>query len=194
MWGVAGSSPERMTIFITTIQQKMEHLKFIRETRQTVIDQMLEGVQIIPGSRVLEPSAGSGNLVQGILNKYPYLSLYCVELNKELRDILKSKKFNVIGEDFFKLTPDPRYDFVIATPTYKDNVDVEHIMHMYNFIREGGTIISLTYPAWTTHNSDRQRKFRYWLEDKNYSMKMLKDNSFVENFDTQPSMIITITK
>jgi hypothetical protein len=46
----------------------------------------------------------------------------------------------------------------------------------------------------TTHNSERQVKFRKWLEEKNYSMKMLTDNSFVEDYKTQPSMIITIKK
>ena len=65
---------------------------------------------------------------------------------------------------------------------------------MFSFLKKGGTILSLTQPNWTIRNNENQVKFREWLSNKNYSMKMLKDNSFVENYETQPSMIIKIQK
>ena len=175
-------------------KKKIKMEKTIRETRQVVIDQMLSGLSIPELSLILEPSAGSGNLADGIRRKYNNVIIHCIELNKELQMQLHYKSYPLMGADFFKIDPNPRYDFVIACPTYKDNIDVEHIMHMYDFLKPGGQIISLTHPAWTTHNSERQVKFRKWLEEKNYSMKMLTDNSFVEDYKTQPSMIITIKK
>lgn len=168
--------------------------KTIRKTRPLVIAQMLKGALIPESSKILEPSAGSGDLIEGIQNRYKLVDIDCVELNKELRETLISKGYNVIGNDFLKLTPNPIYDYVIACPTYKDNVDVEHIMHMYEFLKPGGEIISLTHPAWTIQNSSRQQDFREWLNDKTYSMKMLQDCSFVENYETQPSAVIIIYK
>lgn len=168
--------------------------KTIRKTRPIVINQMIGNVIFQNGSRILEPSAGTGDLAQGILEHNPDIILDCIELNKEFRETLIEKGFNVIGSDFFQLQPNPIYDFVIATPTYKNNIDIEHIQHMYEFLKVGGKIISLTYPAWLTSDVSSSANFRTWLLDKNYSMRMLKDNSFVENYKTQPSLIITITK
>lgn len=168
--------------------------KTIRTTRQLVIDQMLDGVQLT-GRDVLEPSAGSGNLADGILKASPFVqSLDCIELNQELREELIRKGYTVVGKDFLKFQTEKKYDYIIATPTYKNNVDIEHIMHMFNFLKPDGKIVALTYPEWTMKNGEHQVRFRKWLETKNYSMKMLKDNSFVENYKTQPSVIITIRK
>lgn len=168
--------------------------KTIRKTSQSVINQMIGNVIFQNGSRILEPSAGSGDLAQGILEHNPDVLLDCVELNKELRETLINKGFNVIGEDFLQLKVNEIYDFIIAAPTYKNNIDVVHIMHMFNHLKVGGTIISLSHPAWITGDCSSQKYFREWLLDKDYSMRMLKDNSFVEKYMTQPSLIMTITR
>lgn len=170
--------------------------KTIRKTSLNVVNQLLKECKFDSNISILEPSAGSGDLIDGIVYYYPFLSLDidCIELNKEMRDQLKAKGYNVVGEDFLKFSSDKKYDYIIACPTYKDNIDVEHIMHMYRFLKVGGSVVSLTSPYWTTRNSARQRTFREWLADKKYYMKMLPDFSFVEDYDTQPSMIINITK
>lgn len=170
--------------------------KTIRVTRQFVIDQILNYVNLnnSPMTKVLEPSAGKGDLVKGILDAYHNLDLDCVELNKESREVLIEKGYNVVGNDFLTFNTEKRYDAIIACPTYKNNVDLEHIMHMYDLLDDYGFIVSLTQPLWTVKNSEIQVKFRKWLENKVYFMVMLHDNSFVENYETQPSMIIKIFK
>ena len=170
--------------------------KTIRKTSQSVVDQILGYCPDLLSPKILEPSAGEGDLVEGILREIPTANIDCIELNKEKRDILKEKGFNVVGEDFLEIIPIDigTYDIIIACPTYKNNIDVEHIKHMYKFLNVGGILISLTSPFWTVRNEEHQVKFREWLEDKDYNMVMLKDNSFIENYKTQPSMIIKIYK
>lgn len=168
--------------------------KTIRKTRQVVIDQIVSFGDTQINGDILEPSAGDGDLVEGLLRVYPEINIDCVELNKAKRDTLKEKGFNVVGSDFLNFKSDKKYDAVIACPTYKNNVDVIHIMHMYDFVKPGGFVLSLTSPFWTTRNDDHQVEFRKWLEDKKYSMVMLHDNSFVEKHKTQPSMLIKIYK
>jgi hypothetical protein len=173
--------------------------KTIRKTSIDVVKQILNECRFSEGFdciSILEPSAGSGDLIDDILklNSGIEFDIDCIELNQELRNQLKQKGYNVVGVDFFKFDTKKRYDYIIACPNFKDNIDVEHIIHMYKFLKMGGSIVSLTHPAWTIQNSECQVKFRKWLEDKNYYLKMLKDNSFVENFKTQPSMIIRIDK
>ena len=178
------------------IQEDMMQ-KTIRETRQIVIDQMLKEVDLTYGMAILEPSAGVGNLANGILRAQPELNVTnidCIELNGDMCKILREQGFKTIHGDFLKIKPTRKYDLVIGCPTYKDNVDMEHIIHMYSFLWEGGTLVALTHPCWTVENSERQKQFRSWLSDKNYHMKMLTDMSFVEEYETQPSMILRIEK
>jgi hypothetical protein len=173
--------------------------KTVRKTSIGVAEQILNECCFSNGFdsiSILEPSAGSGDLIDGVKLFYSGIDfdIDCVELNQELRNQLKQKGYNVVGEDFFKFDTEKRYDYIIACPNFKDNIDVEHIMHMYKFLKVGGSVVSLTHPAWTIQNSKRQLIFRMWLEGKRYYLKMLKDNSFVENYKTQPSMIIRIDK
>jgi hypothetical protein len=173
--------------------------KTIRKTSIDVVKQIINECCFSEGFdniSILEPSAGSGDLIDGILKLKTGIEfdIDCIELNQELRNQLKQKGYNVVGEDFFKFDTEKRYDYVIACPNFKDNIDVEHIMHMYKFLNYCGSIVSLTHPAWTIQNTERQVQFRKWLEDKRYRLKMLNDNSFVENYKTQPSMIIRIDK
>jgi len=170
------------------------NIETIRLTRQIVIDQMLKDLDLWE-TDILEPSAGYGDLADGIKKKEPNCRIDCIELNRERHNELVSRGYwEAKCADFLKVTPTKLYDFVIATPTYKDNVDVEHIMHMYDFLKPEGKIISLTYPAWIMGESERQVRFRTWLKDKKYSMKMLEDFSFIENYKTQPSIIMEIIK
>ena len=173
--------------------------KTIRKTSINVVKQILNECRFSGGFdciSILEPSAGSGDLIDGIIqyNTFYDFNIDCIELNQELRNQLKQKGYNVVGEDFFKFDTEKRYDYIIACPNFKDNIDVEHIMHMYKFLKVGGSIVSLTHPTWTIKNSEHQVRFRKWLEDKNYYLKMLTDYSFVEEYKSQPFMIIKIIK
>lgn len=172
----------------------MDKAKTIRKTSREVALRLISKATITHNTTILEPSAGSGDLVDVIKEFHPNVDVDCVELNSERRQTLKEKGYNLVGADFFKFETDKKYDYIIACPTYVNNIDVYHIMHMWNFLKDGGSIISLTSPYWTTRNNFKQVDFRKWLEDKEYGMNMLPDNSFIEKGDTQPSMIIKITK
>jgi hypothetical protein len=65
---------------------------------------------------------------------------------------------------------------------------------MYSHLDNGGRIISLTSPYWMIENSNRQVNFRKWLQDKDYKIKMLPDNLFMEDGKTVPTCIIIIRK
>ena len=166
----------------------------IRETSGDVITRLLSHADLKEGTQVLEPSAGYGVLADGILKHNPNVQLDCVELNKANYDILLSKNHNVVGRDFFQFKSTKKYDYVIGAPNFKDNIDVVHIMKMYEHLSENGTIISLTSPFWMIGNDENQVKFRSWLESKKFYIDMLPDNSFIENGQTVPTAIIVIQK
>lgn len=137
--------------FFENLKSKnVRRMKTKRMTSQKVIDALLEKINIRPLDRVLEPSAGHGILADGIKERFPQCLLDCVELNRDCRQSLKEKGHNVVGSDFFRFQTENKYNFIIACPNFRDNIDCRHIMHMYDQLKSGGEISSLTSPFWMT--------------------------------------------
>lgn len=154
----------------------------------------MKNITLKSGDRVLEPSAGYGLLADGIMSYNSDINLECVELNQACKDVLKQKGYNVEGSDFFLFNPSKEYDYVIGAPNFRDNIDCKHVMKMYNLLKSEGVVSSIMSPYWTTGNSELQVQFRAWLQDKDYSIEMLPDNSFMEEGKTVPTIVIKIKK
>lgn len=109
-------------------------------TPAAVIERMLMGVEIFD-KFVLEPSAGSGNIVDA-LNAQGVREVYACEINDRLRKTL-SGKCTIIGKDFLSVTPDQisHIDVIVMNPPFSDAE--RHILHAYDIAPEGCEIISL---------------------------------------------------
>lgn len=171
-------------------------MKTIRETSRVVANKLIELAKLTSFLKVLEPSAGEGAIVDAIMEKYPniYPAIDCVEVNEAKCNILIEKGYNAYHEDFLNFKPFILYDRIIACPPFKNNVDLLHIMKMYDHLHWGGFLVSLTSPLWIVNNEHHQVFFRNWLADKKYAMQMLPDNSFMEKGKSVPTMIIKISK
>ena len=70
---------------------------------------------------VLEPSAGKGNIaeyVKGAKGKWSQVDIDCIEIEPELRAILKDKGFRVVHDDFLTLHTYKHYDLIIMNPPF----------------------------------------------------------------------------
>ena len=131
----------------------MDIKRTIRTTSQAVIDAMLSKIRIKEHHRVLEPSAGIGVLADGIMAKYPSCDFECIELNEDCVAILRGKGYKAKRHNFLHYNTMQKYDRIIASPTFKDNVDCDHVRHMYDLLADEGEIVSLMSPAWMTGNT-----------------------------------------
>lgn len=148
---------------------------------------------------ILEPSAGTGILIDSYLNFWNYIytsKITCVELNKEKCEILKSNHpdADVIHGNFLAEKFNKSFDVILAAPPFINNSDVLHIAKMYSLLNQGGVIVTLTTPFWTVNNEIHQVEFRKFLENVEYKMEMLPDNTFIEKGKTVPTAILVITK
>jgi len=179
----------------------------MRDTTEFVAEKILKfnGGELDPlrDYQILEPSAGKGFLANYI--KYFFkekvfhcdlskINIDCIELNKEKFDTLVKDYPNAIHGDFLKLDIQKQYDLIIAAPPFKANIDLEHIMKMYDVLKGGGELTSLTSPYYFTNNEPLQIKFREWLKDKCYKITLLPDMSFSERGKNVPTAIINIYK
>ena len=105
---------------------------------------MVELAEIEPYSKVLEPSAGTGNIVKAIINKRG-VELTCVEINTELCKILKHDlSGNVINEDFLSLNGNlGTFDRIIMNPPFENGSDIKHIKHALTHLKENGVLVAL---------------------------------------------------
>lgn len=112
-------------------------------TPNEVISKMVEGINF-EFARVLEPSAGKGNILDYILeNKYKYTrrdikdQLFTIEKNKELQFILKEKGYKVIADDFLEYNSDYLFDVIVMNPPF--NNGAKHLLKAWE-ISKGADI------------------------------------------------------
>jgi len=185
-------------------------MKTVRDTPRQVIDILIRKAEIHPECYILEPSAGGGAILEVLAEhrNHSTMKVDAVELNDEkfrhlngkLKNDLLDKKFlmyHAFHSDFLLFAKQQSvapYNRIIAAPPFKDNIDLAHIRAMYGLLISDGILVSLTTPYWLTNNEEHQVKFRKWLEDKDYSITMLPDMTFVEKGRTVPTAIIKIYK
>lgn len=115
----------------------------------------------IPGMRVLEPSAGTGRLLDAI----PYVKdLTAIEYSSSLHEALKRThtwplhlcmdflEYDGSGGWIDGVGTRSDFDRIIMNPPFKDGADIKHIMHAYSLLADGGRIVALCA------NGPRQQK------------------------------------
>lgn len=100
--------------------------------------------------KVLEPSAGKGNIAdylkehwgQYSFQKTPRVDVECIEIDTDLRAILKQKGFPVVFDDFLLFNTYTKYDLIFMNPPFKDGE--KHLLKAINLQEKaGGKIISI---------------------------------------------------
>lgn len=110
-------------------------------TPEAVTEKMLHGWNL-EGAVVVEPSAGSGNIVKACIEREA-AEVLAFEPEPELRAILATTGCHLIGSDWLKATAESisYADFIIANPPF--SADEHHILHAWKIAPPGATIISL---------------------------------------------------
>jgi 16S rRNA G1207 methylase RsmC len=135
------------------------------------------------GQRILEPSAGTGNLLTAILSIDPEPSLIplsgrvvAVEINQTLADRLTVEyplTFVHCG-DFLEQNGNlGTFDRVVMNPPFQNGSDIKHIQHALKFLKPGGRLVALCA------NGSRQREtLKPLAENSGGSWEDLPDGAF----------------
>lgn len=112
-------------------------------------NRMLEGVKWQEIRTILEPSAGKGDLVAVIeanaqAHRYWYShhkdipDIDCIELDENLRHILKGKNLRVVHDDFLTFRSYCRYQLIVMNPPFSHGA--EHLLKAIDMQKNGGVI------------------------------------------------------
>lgn len=138
-------------------------------TPRQVIEEMLDLADIRHGHRVLEPSAGKGDILDAIAERADEggleLDLVAVEVNYRLGDILKAKGYKLADERDFLEFSEGGFDRIVMNPPFMKGADVDHVRHAYELLAPGGRVVAITSAGPFYRSDKKSQEFRTWLDE-----------------------------
>jgi phospholipid N-methyltransferase len=190
-----GDAAEIMDQIILTgkVLNKKQELGYF-PTPPAVVKRLLELAQIEPGMRVLEPSAGTGNILKAII---PSADKVAVEVNPEFipKLALCGSGILVVEGDFLAI-PNARlrpFDRVVMNPPFAPRqADIRHVNHALTFLKPGGRLVSVMSSSVTFRTNALTDSFRFRLPGFKGTIEALPENAFAESGTNVNTVIVTM--
>lgn len=155
-------------------------------TPQDIAEQMVNLAEIEPGMSVLEPSAGTGNLLKVLPNIRPNGHITAVEISQELAASLEPWADDIIVDDFLSQNGNlGEFDRIIMNPPFKNGEDIKHIKHAVTFLNPSGKLVALCA------NGPRQKRE---LQDIADYWEVLPEGSFTAQGTNVSVVMLIVTK
>lgn len=133
-------------------------------TPATLANRVVAAADIRPGNRVLEPSAGKGDLADAVRRACPSAEIDVIEQAYSLRNILKLKGYSPLGEDdFLRFRPEWQYDRIVMNPPFEGLADIDHVQHAFSMLAPGGRLVAIMSQSPFFRSDRKAVAFRAWL-------------------------------
>ena len=135
------------------------------------------------GIRILEPSAGKGNIVDYISEKEgsyycgKTLDISCIEIDSEFQAILRSKKHKVIDSNFLSYSGTDRFDVIIANPPFDEGE--LHLRKAIDIMYSGEIVFLLNAETIKNPYSNQRKDLVNKLSELNAEIEYIQ-NAFVD--------------
>ena len=170
-------------------------------TPTNLIRKMLEGIDFKFINSVLEPSAGKGDIVDAVIDKFKYAhsSYYnrsaiwdidTIEIDENLQHILKGKGYRTVHNDFMTYNTYKKYDLIIMNPPF--STGDKHLLKTLEMQESGGQIVCLLN-AETLRNpySNIRKDLIRKLEHYNAEIEYIQ-NAFIDAENSTPVEVALI--
>lgn len=158
--------------------------------------------------RILEPSAGTGNLAFRCITKskdmpdhwrdrYRYDNIVdCVEIQPELAGHLQATgAFNkVTCGDFMTMEPQPVYDIVVMNPPFDRERDIDHVVRAMRWLKPGGELHSIMSAGTEFRQTKKSEAFRALMEKLGARWEDLPVGSFSESGTNVNTIILRVKR
>lgn len=191
--GEAGASFEKRT------NLPAKELQFYHSPG-AVVDELLSGLYLKPGARVLEPSAGTGHIVRELLAKK--VDVTAIEIHpgrvKQLRE-LEGEICQVIEGNFLDTNASPIYAAAVLNPPFFGTHWMDHVRHAWDFLEPGGQLRAVLPISAELGETKAHIAFRRWAEKVNARswgsiFADLPPESFAEAGTRINTVILSLTK
>lgn len=118
-------------------------------TPRSLAERLLSGIDWQTVDYVLEPSAGKGDLASVVCDLWNRATarydggkfitrIDCVEVDPNLRAILKERGFRVVSDDFLSFRTEKRYSLIVMNPPF--NEGAKHLLRALDLQKNGGAV------------------------------------------------------
>jgi predicted RNA methylase len=150
------------------------------QTPPHVAYRLMDLAEIKDGMDVLEPSAGTGRLIN-------YLPASVKVMAVELRDkyasqINREPNVTVLIADFMRVDPmSPGFDRVVMNPPFSKQQDIRHVLHALKFLKPGGRLVSVMSSGVTFRQNKLTVDFRCMVEERGGMIEENQEDAFKES-------------
>lgn len=177
-----------------------EHMQFFptpKAAAKRVIEQ--SGIENFKGElHILEPSAGTGSLLEAIerkINKNG--NVVCIEPDETNAGELSSKGYapeKITFEEYYENNREVRFTHVIMNPPFSLGRDINHVKMAFDLLENGGTLVAIISENTLYYKNDANREFVSWLESINASIENIPFGTFIESGTAIDTVMIRIEK
>lgn len=187
------------------VVDKKKELQFF-ETPEKIAEMLCDLADVENANTVLEPSAGKGSILKVINRLNPDANIFWFELDEENAEFTKSLNIAIskimgfsmqLGYDFmvdFTLDDDQLFDCVIMNPPFSKQQDIDHVTHALEFLKDGGTLVSVMSPSIKFRTNKKTKEFLDLIGKYDYDIIDLPEGSFKESGTMINTIILKITK
>jgi hypothetical protein len=143
-------------------------------------DELVARLDLRPGLRVLEPSAGRGSLLRAVRRRCKRVEIVAVERLRVLCDSLERQGFAPRCEDFLEIRPGELelVDRVVMNPPFSRAQDIAHVRHAMRFLRPGGVLVAVMSAGVKFRQDRAASEFRAYVESIGGTIDDLPEGSF----------------
>jgi len=144
---------------------------------------------------VLEPSAGSGNIVAAL--KARGCTVLALEIRPESCAQLQASvppPDRIRCVDFLADDPAPAFDAVVMNPPFSKRQDSAHIQHAWGYLRPGGRLVAIAGIGVTFYTDRKGLAFREWLDEIGATVERLPEGAFKASGTMVNAVLISATK
>lgn len=146
---VTASEPTEFEAMKETLRQGVQVVSApqLFPTPPELARRMVQLAKVEPGECVLEPSAGTGNIVRAVVDAVD-TEVLAYEINPtlctKLRGMFPSYRAHVECRDFLQVTEHQGcYPVVLMNPPFSNADDIKHIQHARKFVKPGGVLVAI---------------------------------------------------
>lgn len=171
VWDCDPGDPIADAVMTGEVRDWRKELQFF-PTPDELAQWIVTNAEIHSCHKVLEPSAGEGNILKFI----PELSgveITAVEINPDMAQRLTNTgrgwdplRVRIIHGDFLEMDGElGQFDRIVMNPPFSKGQDIAHVKHAYDKLKPDGILVAITSPGWTFRTDSKHKAFRDWIND-----------------------------
>ncbi len=132
-------------------------------TPVAVANVLIREAGINEDSRVLEPSAGTGNIAVAALKAGA--SVFAVEVDESryaALSLLPYRRFSAVRTNFLRLQLREEYTHVLMNPPFYGTHWMDHVVHAFGALQPGGQLLAVVPASAEVNEGKKHEDFRKW--------------------------------